>query len=69
MRFITVIDSGAGFHLEAARNRRGLGLTRMEQRARLVNGTFSVDSRPEKGTTVHARVPLPSGSDSLRAAG
>ncbi len=65
---LTVSDSGAGFDLEAARRGRGLGLTRMEQRVRLVNGTFSVDSQPEKGTTVHAGVPLRSGSDSLRAA-
>jgi len=47
---------------------RGLGLIRMEQRLRLVNGTFSVDSQPEKGTTVHASVPLRSASV-MRAAG
>ncbi len=59
---LTVSDSGAGFDLEAARRGRGLGLIRMEQRLRLVNGTFSVDSQPEKGTTVHASVPLRSAS-------
>ena len=53
---LTVSDSGAGFDLEAARRGRGLGLTRMEQRVRLVNGTFSVNSQPGKGTTVHASV-------------
>ena len=63
---LTVSDSGAGFDLEAARRGRGLGL--MEQRLRLVNGTFSVDSQPEKGTTVHASVPLRSASV-MRAAG
>jgi len=66
---LTVSDSGAGFDVEAAGRDRGLGLTRMEQRVRLVNGTFSIDSQPEKGTTVHVRVPLRSGIDSLRAAG
>ena len=66
---LTVSDSGAGFDLEAARRGRGLGLTRMEQRVKLVNGTFSIDSQPEKGTTVHVSVPLDSGSDSMRAAG
>jgi signal transduction histidine kinase len=66
---LTVSDSGAGFDLEAARRGRGLGLTRMEQRVRLVNGTFSVDSQLEKGTTVHVSVPLDSGGDSMRAAG
>jgi PAS domain S-box-containing protein len=65
---LTVSDSGAGFDLEAARIGRGLGLIRMEQRLRLVDGTFSVDSQPEKGTTVHASVPLLSTSV-LRPAG
>ena len=65
---LTVSDSGAGFDLKAAKRGGGLGLTRMEQRVRLVNGTFSVDSRLEKGTTVHVGVPLGSVSDSVRAA-
>ena len=66
---LTVSDSGASFDVEAARRGRGLGLTRMEQRVKLVEGKFSIDSQPEKGTTVHASVPLRSGSDSVRAAG
>jgi PAS domain S-box-containing protein len=65
---LTVSDSGAGFDLKAARRGRGLGLIRMEQRLRLVNGTFSVDSRHEKGTAVHASVPLRSASV-MRATG
>jgi signal transduction histidine kinase len=66
---LTVRDSGAGFDTDAARKGRGLGLTRIEQRVRLVKGTFSIDSQPEKGTTVHVSVPLDSGGDSMRAAG
>jgi PAS domain S-box-containing protein len=66
---LTVRDSGAGFDTDAARKGRGLGLTRIEQRVKLVKGTFSIDSQPEKGTTVHVSVPLDSGSDSMRAAG
>jgi PAS domain S-box-containing protein len=66
---LTVSDSGAGFDLEAAGRGRGLGLTRMEQRVRLVNGTFSIDSQPEKGTTVHASVRLRSASALMGAAG
>ena len=65
---LTVSDSGAGFDLNSARRDRGLGLTRMEQRVRLVNGTFSVDSQLEKGTTVHVGVPLGSVGDSMLAA-
>jgi PAS domain S-box-containing protein len=66
---LTVRDSGAGFNTDAARKGRGLGLTRMEQRVKLVKGAFSIDSQPEKGTTVHVSVPLGSGGDSMRAAG
>ena len=66
---LAVSDYGVGFDLRAARKGRGLGLTRMEQRVKLVKGTFSIDSQPEKGTTVHVSVPLRSGLDSMRAAG
>jgi PAS domain S-box-containing protein len=65
---LTVRDSGAGFDTDAARKGRGLGLTRIEQRVKLVKGTFSIDSQLEKGTTVLVSVPLARG-DSMRAAG
>jgi PAS domain S-box-containing protein len=65
---LTVSDSGAGFDVEAARKGRGLGLIRIEQRLSLLKGTFSIDSQPERGTTIHARVPLSSGSTSIPAA-
>ena len=48
---LKVSDSGVGFDLRAARRGRGLGLIRIEQRVKLVEGTFSIDSQPEKGTT------------------
>ena len=53
---LTVKDSGAGFEIEAARKGRGLGLISMEERLKLVNGTFSVESQPQGGTTIHASV-------------
>jgi signal transduction histidine kinase len=66
---LTVSDSGAGFNREAAEESRGLGLISMKERLKLVNGTLSVDSQPNRGTTIHARVPLGSAGDSIRAAG
>jgi PAS domain S-box-containing protein len=66
---LTVRDSGAGFDSEAAKESRGLGLISMEERLKLVKGTFSIESQPSRGTTIHARVPLSSGSGSMRAAG
>jgi signal transduction histidine kinase len=64
-----VRDSGRGFEIETALESRGLGLTSMRERARLVNGTFSIDSRPRAGTTIHVRVPLKADADSQQAAG
>jgi PAS domain S-box-containing protein len=66
---LTVKDSGTGFDREAAKESRGLGLISMEERLKLVNGTLSIDSQPKGGTTIHARVPFDSSSDSARAAG
>jgi signal transduction histidine kinase len=57
---LIVRDSGAGFDIEAARGGRGLGLTSMRERIRLVNGTIAIESKPMHGTTVHVRVPLES---------
>jgi PAS domain S-box-containing protein len=66
---LTVRDSGVGFDSEAAKESRGLGLISMQERVKLVNGTLSIESQPQRGTTIHACVPLSSESDSMRAAG
>jgi PAS domain S-box-containing protein len=66
---LTVRDSGVGFDREAAKTSQGLGLVSMEERLKLLKGTFSVESEPEGGTTIHARVPLSSDSKPMRAAG
>ncbi len=66
---LTVMDSGAGFDCEEVRESQGLGLISMEERLKLLNGTLSIQSQPNCGTTIHARVPLSSSTDSMRAAG
>lgn len=58
-----------GFDREAEKESRGIGLISMEERLKLLKGTLSIESHPQRGTTVHARVPLSSRSDSMRAAG
>jgi PAS domain S-box-containing protein len=63
---LTVRDSGVGFDNETAKASRGLGLTSMEERLKMLNGTLSVESRPEHGTTIHARVPFSLGNDFRR---
>jgi PAS domain S-box-containing protein len=56
---LTVNDSGVGFDKEeAAKASRGLGLISMEERLKMLNGTFSIDSRPQQGTRVHACAPF-----------
>jgi signal transduction histidine kinase len=55
---LLISDLGRGFDVEAASQGKGLGLTSMRERARLVNGTISIESKPRGGTTIHVRVPL-----------
>jgi signal transduction histidine kinase len=55
---LTVSDSGAGFDIEAAKEDPGLGLIGMQERVKMLKGTYSIESRPQRGTTIHARVPL-----------
>jgi signal transduction histidine kinase len=55
---LIVRDKGKGFDIESARQSRGLGLTSIEERVRLVGGTMGLASRPLDGTTIHVRVPF-----------
>ena len=65
---LTVSDLGRGFDIEAGIKGRGLGLTSMQERLRLVNGRLSIDSQPRRGTTIQARVPFDSSVTSAREA-
>jgi PAS domain S-box-containing protein len=66
---LTVSDLGTGFDIEAAKQHGGLGLTSMQERVRLVNGTIEIQSKPLGGTTVRVRVPIKSEQAARRAAG
>jgi len=55
---LIVRDSGKGFDVETAMRGKGLGLTSMRERVRLVNGTINIESRPMEGTNIHVRIPL-----------
>jgi len=65
---LVVSDSGEGFDVETALGGKGLGLSSMRERVRLVNGTISIESKPMTGTTIHVRVPVESKYGSQRAA-
>ena len=55
---LIVRDSGKGFDLDSATQGQGLGLTSMQERVRLLNGTFTIRSKPMGGTIIYARVPF-----------
>jgi PAS domain S-box-containing protein len=55
---LIVSDSGKGFDIEAARRSRGLGLTSMQERVRLVGGRIAIDSKSGAGTTIRVCVPF-----------
>jgi PAS domain S-box-containing protein len=66
---LTISDLGSGFDTEAAMKGRGLGITSMQERLKLVKGELTISSQPKRGTTIHARVPLDLESQSARQAG
>jgi signal transduction histidine kinase len=65
---LTIRDCGTGFDSQLMREGRGLGLISMQERLEMLHGTLSIESEPNLGTTIHARVPL-AGTDPIRAAG
>ena len=66
---LLVSDSGKGFDMMAPEQSRGLGLTSMQERVRLVNGTIEIQSKPMSGTTILVRVPFKSEHIALHSAG
>ena len=66
---LIVDDKGVGFDVETAMKGRGLGLTSMKERVRLVNGTIAIESKPMNGTKIHVCVPFVPGHESRRTAG
>jgi PAS domain S-box-containing protein len=54
---LTVRDLGRGFDVATTLG-RGLGLTSMKERVRAVRGRLAILSAPQRGTTIHASVPL-----------
>ena len=64
-----ISDSGKGFELEPALQGKGLGLTSMQERVRLLRGTILIKSKPMGGTTIHVRVPVEAETALRRAVG
>ena len=57
---LRIEDNGRGIDPRAVSGERsGMGLSTMEERARMMQGTFDIQGRPGQGTTVAVAVPLP----------
>ena len=55
---LEVRDWGVGFDVASATTKGGLGLISMRERIHLLDGQIKIESRPNYGTRIRARVPL-----------
>jgi len=55
---LCISDAGRGFDPGLQNSEAGIGLVGMSERLRLVGGTLSVRSEPDRGTDIFAEVPL-----------
>lgn len=60
--FFQIVDDGKGFDKKQIGNRSsdviGLGLTAMDERARMLGGTLNIFSRKQRGTRITLNVPI-----------
>jgi signal transduction histidine kinase len=57
---IMIEDDGIGFDVDLIGSDERFGLIGMRERATLLGGTLDIESHSRKGTTVVARIPVPS---------
>lgn len=56
---MVIRDEGNGFNVkEVNKERKGMGLIGMHERASLLNGEFTIESEVGKGTTIQVKIPL-----------
>ena len=55
---LEVSDAGVGFNVDEAKKNPGLGLVSMQERVHLMRGQFTIESKPNCGTRIMARVPV-----------
>ena len=55
---LLVGDNGCGFDPESV-GERAYGIASMKERTELIGGELHIDSRPQDGTRIRVRVPLP----------
>jgi PAS domain S-box-containing protein len=55
---LVLCDNGVGFELSKNYGSNGIGIQSMKERARMLGGTFDIQSRPMQGTQIAVNVPL-----------
>ena len=56
--FITIQDKGRGFNIGALSQGASTGLSAMRERAKMLNGTFKIESAPGAGTQIMVVIPI-----------
>lgn len=56
--FLKIEDNGSGFDYNEPVKEKHFGIKIMQERAENLGGTFKIDSKPDEGTRVSARLPL-----------
>lgn len=58
-------DDGIGFDLAVLNDKQTFGILGMKERVAFLDGSFSIDSNPGKGTVIFIRIPLHAKHDSV----
>jgi PAS domain S-box-containing protein len=64
---LEIIDRGLGFDATNVKSMDGLGLVSMSERIHLLNGRFNIETKPNQGTRIYARVPITVRSNAVGA--
>ena len=62
---LLVEDNGKGFEPDAVKHKNSNGLINMEERTRLVNGHFAIDTELGKGTCIMVEIPLKTNDNNI----
>ncbi|HEU0038189.1 MAG TPA: ATP-binding protein, partial [Verrucomicrobiae bacterium] len=65
---LQIQDDGKSFLVDrqlCVNGKKRLGLLGMQERVRLVNGRFAIESAPGRGTTVRVEIPFKSDKEKL----
>ncbi|HEY1022855.1 MAG TPA: ATP-binding protein, partial [Flavisolibacter sp.] len=56
--YLTITDDGVGFTWQPQRECKTLGLLGLKERVAVLNGHFTLESRPGKGTVISVDIPI-----------